>query len=339
MPAKNDLNALKQNLGNFLQSDAFALAPLPCGASSRSYFKINFQDELYFPESQIVLMVVPPNELQTLEDYMNIDYYLRRCEIPTPRLYEINQTKGWIFLEYKDSPTLEEHLRKNPQQTEKLLMQIIQFLITIQKRCKPEKHCPAFQRRFDYQKYMYEFNFHVQEQLLNFYYQKEPEQDIFQSFAHQISSVLDVAVPIFVHRDFQSSNIFFDPSANDAQFSIIDFQDARHGTPIYDLVSLLWDSYIEIDEKLRDELLQQYFQELPGLAVGWDWDMFKQLTDYTVIQRKLHDAGAFAWHYGRFNDKKYLAYIDSAVETTLQILQNYNRFSQVTKMLERLRSA
>jgi hypothetical protein len=40
---------------------------------------------------------------------------------------------------------------------------------------------------------------------------------------------------------------------------VIDFQDARMGTPLYDLVSLLEDCYYQINEANKKELIEYYY--------------------------------------------------------------------------------
>ena len=48
----------------------------------------------------------------------------------------------------------------------------------------------------------------------------------------------------FTHRDFHSRNIM---QLNDGELALIDFQDARLGSPIYDWASICFDSYVPID--------------------------------------------------------------------------------------------
>lgn len=105
-----DIEALTEDLGRFFKSARFTLIPIEGGASSRIYFRIDFREESYFPGDSVMLMVVPQPEMRMLTDYMHIDYYLRRMQVPTPRLYELNQNSGWIFLKCESAPTLENYL-------------------------------------------------------------------------------------------------------------------------------------------------------------------------------------------------------------------------------------
>ena len=49
------------------------------------------------------------------------------------------------------------------------------------------------------------------------------------------------------HRDYHSRNLML----HDGSLYIIDFQDARMGPDTYDLVSLLRDSYVDLDARSR----------------------------------------------------------------------------------------
>ena len=336
MNPSSDIVILKEKLAALFNSLEFLMEAIPGGASSRKYFKISFQGISSFSDPTILLMQIPTQEIAVLNDYMHINCYLERRGIPTPLLYKTNRKEGWIFLEYQRQPTLETYLRAHPGEIEKVLPRLMNFLFDLQQKCLPEERCPAFRRRFDYEKYMYEFDFHLREQLLKFYFRGECDARMMQKFAEEISSTLDISLPVFVHRDFQSSNIFFDESDAENPFKLIDFQDARHGTPVYDLVSCLWDSYIPVTDDLKDELLREYFSRLPGLRVKWNWKEYEKLVDFTVIQRKLHDAGAFAYNYRRFNSGKYVRYINDAIGMALEPMRKYQQFSEIREFFEEL---
>ncbi len=337
MKAKSNTEILKTALADFFKQTDFAIETVQGGASSRKYYTIEFVKETYFPNQTILVMDVPLEDIDILVNYMNVDYYLQRMKIPTPRLYEIYQPKGWVFLEYITDPTLEEFFHTNPGAIETVLPDVLRFIQQMQKKCLKENHCPAFHRRFDFEKYMFEFNFHVKEQLLGFYFHPDYDQKLVDDFAREISTVLDIDYPLFSHRDFQSSNIFIKTQNQRNEFIIIDFQDARYGTPVYDVVSCLWDSYIPVSADFRAAMIKDYFRFLPELEIDWGWEYYQKLVDYSVIQRKLHDAGAFAYNYRRFGSKRYVKYIREAIDMAIDCMKNYRHFSKAIKFFEALK--
>ncbi len=159
----------------------------------------------------------------------------------------------------------------------------------------------------------------------------------FLQFAAEISETLDIPEKVFVHRDFQSSNLLCANNGIPSHFKIIDFQDARLGNPIYDVVSLLWDSYIDIPEKLREEILERYFFKLKKLDYAWEPNDYRKMVDYAVIQRKLHDAGAFAYNFHRFKSEKYISYIPGSIQMAIDKMEKYPDFLPMVKMLNKLR--
>lgn len=331
------LGALRTQLSKFLGTVDFTIERIPGGASSRVYYQLGFEDQLYFPSPQIALMVVPGPDLRMLEDYMNVDYYFKRMGILTPRLFEVQMYQGWGFQEFVAAPTLEMYLHQNPQQLGTVIPEAIDFLIALQEKAIWEDHCPAFQRRFDVAKYEFEFEFHFREQLLGFYFRQKPDAALMTDFKTLLCTTLDINVPILVHRDFQSSNMFYDQSAAPGQrFKLIDFQDSRYGTPVYDLVSLLWDSYLPVPADLRAAQVQRFFATLATRGIEWTKDYYDRIVDYTVIQRKLHDAGAFAYNYRRFGSKKYLPYIRQAISLSIDRMQSYKELQPMATYLQNL---
>jgi len=334
-----DLNLLKENLSNFFNTNSFSVKFYKSGASSRRYYLVNFRNSYYFPNPNILLATYSHSENGSFDDYIKMDYYFKRRNIPTPRIFEINRHQRWIFLEYIPFPTVEEYLKAYPEKTAPILEALLEMNLLIQQTCLHDAHCPAFHRQFDKAKFMFEFNFHVREQLLGnyFHYQLQgKEEQTFLKFAEEISTALDVPEKVFVHRDFQSSNILCASESYPLRFKIIDFQDARLGNPIYDVVSLLWDSYIDVDETLREELLDRQFHQLHELGFAWDRDYYRKLVDYSVIQRKLHDAGAFAYNFHRFKSDKYLNYIPGSIRMAMEKMEKYKAFTSIIQIFSKM---
>jgi aminoglycoside/choline kinase family phosphotransferase len=330
-----ELDILRNQLADFFRTSEFSISPIPGGASSRRYFKITFREKNYFPSQTVLLMQVPDQDSRLLQDHVNINYYFKRMGINTPRIFEVNLSKSWVFLHFETSPTVEHYLHTHPAKLPGVVRGMVNFISEIQQKCKFERHCPAFHRRFDDAKYQFEFDFHVAEQLLRFYFQLEYAPEVLHQFSREICSFLDINENVFVHRDFQSSNVFLTNNKSPYEFSVIDFQDARYGTPVYDLVSCLWDSYIPISANLQEELVEQFFHFLPKININWEWDYYRKIVDYTIIQRKLHDAGAFAYNYRRFASRRYVGYVNEAVVMALDVMRKYSHFKDAITLFEK----
>lgn len=329
---------LTKQLQLFFQTDQFEISLLADGASPSKYYRLDFEERLYFPKKRIVLMTVPLKEMNILTDYMHIDFYLTRMGIPTPKVYEMKRQFGWIFLEYQNLPTLEEYLNQKPERIPIVIADLVEFLIHIQERCHFEENCPAFQRHLNAEKYKYEFDFYVHEQLLNNYFAaqlNEHELQVFDSFSAEVSQSLDIPEMVFVHRYFQSKNIFYDETKKDVPFKIADFQDARAGSPIYDLISCLWDSYIPIPENVRESLLDKFLTYQIKTRSRLTRKNFRKLVDYTIIQRKLHDAAVFADNYNQTKNARFTSFIAPAIAMAVARMDSYKNFKEVIPFFKR----
>jgi aminoglycoside/choline kinase family phosphotransferase len=334
------IETLREELTDFFGGGIFVIRPLSGGASVRRYYKITFREKSYFPRREIILMQIPSNHLEIAEDYLNISYYLRRHHIPPPRIFEIRREKGWIFMDIATGQPLNLLLREKPDQLESFYSDLVNFLLTIQKRARYEEHCPAFQRFFDAKKYQYEFQFHVHQQLIQNYFNYNlnfAESHVFDAFADEISHHLDSHQPVFVHRDFQSSNIFYDEANQEMPFQLIDFQDARSGSLTYDLVSLLWDSYVLLSQDLRERLVGYFYEKNKAVQNRYSFSDYLKNIDYTVIQRKLHDAGAFVYTSWLLGNNRFLNYIPGAIDMALQIMHKYQQFDAITNLFSKLK--
>jgi aminoglycoside/choline kinase family phosphotransferase len=338
---KNTVWQLQKELENFFNNARFNLIHIDSGASVRKYFRLSFEESLYFPTRDVILMAVPVDKIEMADNYLNISYYLHRQNIPQPRIFEMQREKGWIFLEPAEGEQLNNYLKQHPDQVSTIYPRLVDFLLLLQTRAVFEGYCPAFTRFFDQAKYLFEFNFHVKEQVIHHYFNhtlSHSEEQIFHEFSMEISQYLESTYPVFVHRDFQSSNIFYHKKNEEDSFQIIDFQDARSGSYTYDLVSLLWDSYVDIPDKLRSGLINQFYQKNDFLRQHYSPDEYQKLIDYQIIQRKLHDAGAFVYTYRLLNNQQFLGFITSALEMTISVLNRYPAFMEISQLLQRLMS-
>ena len=93
--------------------------------------------------------------------------------------------------------------------------------------------------------------------------------------------------PQLVHRDFQSQNILW----RDGRARFIDFQGMRVGTGFYDVASLLFDSYVEIDDSERAELFDFYCEQI-GVCENEKTSAEKAFLD-AAAQRLMQAIGAY----------------------------------------------
>ncbi len=114
--------------------------------------------------------------------------------------------------------------------------------------------------------------------------------------------------PVLVHRDFQSSNVLL---RKDGSFGFIDFQGMRLGAAAYDLASLLYDPYVEIDEATRKSLAKVYREAVPELANGVN------VLALAAVQRLVQALGAFG-RLASVGQPGFMKHISRALQNLLE---------------------
>ena len=109
----------------------------------------------------------------------------------------------------------------------------------------------------------------------------------------------------FLYRDFQARNIMLDSSGNPY---FIDFQGGRKGPFYYDLASFLWQASAKYPDKLRRQLIYEYYQSLSNYTEVPSKRHFVDRLSLFVLFRTLQVLGAYGFR-GYFERKKH--FIDS----------------------------
>lgn len=138
---------------------------------------------------------------------------------------------------------------------------------------------------------------------------------------------------VLVHRDYHSRNLMI----KDGEQIVIDFQDARMGTPLYDLVSLLEDCYYQIADENKEKLTRYYFDNFfRKFDSTKTYEQFKYIYDMMAIQRVFKAIGSFAYIYADRKDLRYVKYIGYAFEKVRSIMLSHDDFTKERKILSSL---
>ena len=222
---------------------------LPSDASNRKYYRVYENSKLVNNRRFIVMKLEKP-QLDPELDFVVMTKYLGDLGLPIPKIFYYDKEKGFLFLEDFGDQLFQDLVGSQSERSDKLIWyrKAIDMLILLQVQGsrKPSINCPAFNRCFDLEKLMFEMNFMIEHFLKGL-----KKYDLLESDIKRIQNVLMLLCEILsneetclTHRDFHSRNIM----VQNGQLKMIDFQDARLGPRQYDLVSLLRDSYIELDD-------------------------------------------------------------------------------------------
>lgn len=170
-------------------------------------------------------------------------------------------------------------------------------------------------RAFDRERFEWELNFFVTKYLgpVARYEMNSREAADFSNDVRAIADYLSEFSKYFVHRDFHSRNIMIHKNG----VAVIDFQDARLGPPSYDLVSLVFDSYVPLDPESRRsllkegiEIIKQFSGSAASARVSSEWRPM-------LLQRQLKAIGSFGYLTVDKLKGDYLKNVAPALQTLL----------------------
>ncbi len=301
---------LKEKISEIWRESVIKLdvEPLAGDASTRRYYRV-FDDKKSKDNRRLIVMQLEKPQPSSQIDFVTLTEYLTQLGLPVPELYHYDKERGFLFLEDFGDRLLQDVVGPQTELSEKRIWyrKAIDMLaeLQLQGARNPNPSCPAFNRRFDLEKLMWEMNFMVDHFLndLKNCNLTEKEKEEIQSVLTPLCQTLADQELCFVHRDFHSRNIMIQ---ND-KLKMIDFQDARLGPRQYDLVSLLKDSYVELDDSFVQEMINYFIDRLEeeGIEKINRID-FKKIFDFMSVQRNLKAIGTFAFQKTQKNTDRYL---------------------------------
>ena len=286
---------------------------------------------LTYPEGSLILAInehPPTNSAGVNENdsFFYICNHLKSKGIALPEIYAFRRDRGWFILEDLGNLHLNDEvlrIKDDHQKCEALYKKVLVILPTIQVNGAQEFdtskiHSAPYDKPFVRE---WESGYFVRTFLngcCKLSIRKDHLADELDALAETLSSIEG---HFFLYRDFQSKNIMI----KEDQMHFIDFQGGRMGPLHYDLASLLIDPYVDLNDTLREKLLEYYLNQL-GKLITVDEKQFLQ--DYTVIalHRNMQVLGAFAYLSKIKQRSHFTQYIPPAVKNLKKLL-NLDIFS------------
>ncbi len=290
-----------------INESEYELIPLQEEASSRRYFLARN------PSGEEFVLCRDSNGVN--KDFLELAEFLRSHNIPVPRILGYDPNSGLIFQEFcgwTDVSSLDEdsYLER--------LVRILDLIHALQQLQPP----PFVQsRRFDCEKLSQEVNL-TWDTLQTL--QRREGWEIFMTeelriFLLQCCEYLDRhPESVFVHRDFHSRNLLLHPISRHEKYGdlvVIDFQDARMGSPQYDLASILYDAYKPLSLSVRTEFMER-FQSLLNNPIR-----FRETYYIQALQRSFKALGTYLIQFGFKGNRKFLPSIFRCLENLKEICQ------------------
>lgn len=302
-------------------------------ASTRKYYRIWTSKESY-----VVCLDNPTLEGADEPTFVKLQRVLHAEKVRVPLIFDKELATGYLLEEDLGDVTFlkEIALIDNLKGEYDFYIKAIDLMASIHKIDTTKYKGENFTKlAFDTEKLFQEMEF-TKKYFLKMYLGLDVETKEVEALykkLHTMCVTLSSEPRVLVHRDYHSRNLMI----KNGEQIVIDFQDARMGTPLYDLVSLLEDCYYQIDEDNKKRLIEYYFNTyFKKFDSNKSFQEFKSLYDLMAIQRVFKAIGSFAYIYADRKDLRYIKYIGYAFEKVRAIMLTHEHFANERKILASL---
>ncbi|MCB0366109.1 MAG: phosphotransferase [Bdellovibrionaceae bacterium] len=317
-------------LTSHLSTDKYQILPLAGDASARRYYRIVCDEDSW------VLMQWEPFSADDKYPFLSVQRHFLKHGINVPDIKGMAPELGLVLLEDLGDLTLERKFWENQNQDMVIpfYRQAIDELLKIHYLATRDSaaRCVAFGVAFDTEKLLWEMNYgrkHLLEGLGQIEFTDQDSRKLEETFVG-ICSTLDNEDKFICHRDYHSRNLMIKLG----KMRVIDFQDARMGPIQYDLVSLVYDSYVDLNDETRNEILDYYRKCAATLYSHKTKDSdFQNVFNLQVIQRCFKACGSFSSFYNDRGDTRYLKYIRPTLETVVRHLELFPEYRFLAEIL------
>lgn len=159
------------------------------------------------------------------------------------------------------------------------------------------------------------------------------EEKLENDFERLVRLIESCGMDAIILRDCQSRNIMIDEQGNHPVF--IDFQGARKGCGLYDVVSFLWQARAAFPPSLRQHLFDVYMASSPVLT-SKSWELKERLPLF-VLLRTLQVLGAYGFLGLVKRKEHFIKSIPAAVDNIRELLSgNFPDLPELQKVLHRI---
>lgn len=306
---------------------------LTADASTREYFRVSWK-------GVTAVACAYPEPFGTSEAaYIDATELFLAGGLPVAKIYAADLKNGIVIQEDLGDRILRDAMADAaPAKASALLNEAIAMIAMIQKDTPLafDRKAVASSLRFDTEKLIWELNFFKENYFTNFLKRPLSERDegALDAEFKEVAEELDSKASVLCHRDFHSANLMIDPAG---RMRIIDHQDARIGSPAYDLVSLLLDRITEPPSREWLAEKRRYFLNL-RVTLGMprlDEEEFANEFRLQAIQRCLKAVGTFSYQSTARGKTHFIPYIIPTFRIVSRVAESLGRFPTIRGILSR----
>ena len=324
---------LKERLEHYLGAGSVEaqIEPITPDASTRRYFRFKHDGR------SCVACVYPDDIKHAAHNYVDVTNLFRANGLPVAELYHFDEVNGIVIVEDLGDRIVRNELESaNVKNKEAVIREAIGLIAKIQAatQAAEDTNSIAGRLRFDTEKLLWELNYFKIHYFTT--YKKEPldpnVDHAIDEELQELSRDLETCATVLCHRDFHAANLMLDQHSN---LRIIDHQDARLGSPTYDLVSLLLDRVTETPDETWIREMKDHFFEMRSVCglPAFDRGAFDREFELQTIQRCLKAAGTFSFQSAVREKRYFIPFIAPMFRITLDAIDRLHRFPNLRSLL------
>lgn len=298
----------KQEFCNFVKSylpnTEFSAQMLQGDAGSRIYWRI-------YTERKNYILAYNPSACSNIKLFMQLTEYLRQYNFSAPSIYHQNLDQGLLLIEDFGTNSVNNYLSALKIENKTPIYQLsIDLLIELHKI-----PAPSFIGEFNAGLMIEELEVFTKYYIPYKFGRALTTDEIsnLNSIFRQLFTAQKSTKSVLSLQDYHVDNLMLlQDETGIKSLGLLDYQDAKNGSPIYDLVSILEDARIEVPREAALKYLRYYADKTSS---NFD-DIF---TDYHILglQRNCRILGVFTKKYAQGCDnylkflplvEKYLSY-------------------------------
>ena len=293
-------------------------------ASNRTYYRVSLRESVGRGRFSAILMIrrapegfrgseeksAPSEILPPGDPFVLVDRFLKKNRIFVPEIYLEAEDGNVLIQEDLGEETLSDVFLRYPEREDVLREKALNLLLDFQS-LRTEKEMDWVRKRpFSRDLYVWEFDHFLEYGIVDM--PSEQESEIRREF-RKISEMLSGTLPeVFLHRDYHSRNLMH---TDEGKIALIDFQDMRVGSPLYDLASFLFDAYCPVRLPLFEKIVSDYEREARKMGIfprSVTTQLFRSLLAHHAFQRNMKACGRFFYID---EVKKNPSYLESVPQT------------------------
>ncbi|MFM9904345.1 MAG: aminoglycoside phosphotransferase family protein [Pyrinomonadaceae bacterium] len=310
-----------------------AIETLTADASTREYFRIAWAGRT------AVACVYPTAAAFSYQTYLDVTQLFLAGGLPVPEILDFDDDLLIVIQEDLGDRILRDAmLEADAVLRSRLRDEAITMIARVQTATVRafETESIASSQKFDREKLEWELNFFKTHYFESYLQRPLLPQDNTRLSAEfvELATELESFATVLCHRDFHAANLMLDARN---KMRIIDHQDARIGSPSYDLVSLLLDRITHLPSTEWLAKKRKYFLDVRqklGLA-RLDEDAFAYEFRLQTIQRCLKAAGTFSFQSANRDKQYFIPFIKPMFAISIRGAESLGRFPAIREILGR----